>query len=62
MDKQYIARQSVGRFHSGSIVGGLSDAQIQDLLERGVIEEVKETSEAKPAVSSKATKEVKVDG
>lgn len=62
MTKQYIARQSVGRFRSGDIVGGLSDAQIQDLLERGLIEEVKETSEAKPAAPSKTTKEVKVDG
>ena len=30
MQKQYKARQEVGRFHSGDIVGGLSDAQIQD--------------------------------
>ncbi|MPW43372.1 hypothetical protein [Acinetobacter guerrae] len=62
MTKQYIARQSVGRFRSGDIVGGLNDAQIQDLLQRGVIEEVKETSEAKPAALSKTTKEAKVDG
>lgn len=62
MTKQYIARQSVGRFRSGDIVGGLSDVQIQGLLERGVIEEVKESSEAKPAASSKNTKEAKVDG
>lgn len=62
MTKQYIARQSVGRFRSGDIVGGLSDVQIQGLLERGVIEEVKESSEAKPAAPSKNTKEAKVDG
>ncbi|UYF73022.1 hypothetical protein [Acinetobacter ursingii] len=62
MTKQYIARQSVGRFHSGDIVGGLSDAHIQELLVRGVIEEVKETSETKQATPNKTTKEVKVDG
>ena len=42
MQKQYKARQEVGRFHSGDIVGGLSDSQIQDLLQRGVIEVVEE--------------------
>lgn len=62
MTKQYKARQPVGRFRSGDIVGGLITAQIQDLLQRGVIEEVKEASETKPAVQTKTTKEAKVDG
>ena len=60
--KQYKARQPVGRFRTGDIVGGLTAAQIQDLLQRGVIEEVKEASESKPAVQTKTTKEAKVDG
>lgn len=62
MAKQYKARQPVGRFRSGDIVGGLNTAQIQDLLQRGVIEEVKEPSETKPAVQPKTQKEAKVDG
>lgn len=62
MAKKYIARQTVGRFHSGDIVGGLSDAQIQELLGRGVIEEFKEPSETKQTTPTKTTKEVKVDG
>ncbi|EOR06016.1 hypothetical protein [Acinetobacter tandoii] len=62
MTKQYKARQPVGRFRTGDIVGGLTAAQIQDLLQRGVIEEVKEASETKPAVQTKTTKEAKVDG
>lgn len=62
MTKQYKARQPVGRFRIGDIVGGLSAAQIQDLLQRGVIEEVKEASETKPAVQTKTAKEVKADG
>lgn len=60
--KQYKARQPVGRFCTGDIVGGLTAAQIQDLLQRGVIEEVKATSETKPAVQTKTAKEVKADG
>lgn len=62
MAKQYKARQPVGRFRSGDIVGGLTIAQIQDLLQRGVIEEVKEPSETKLAVQTKTQKEAKVDG
>ncbi|MCU4521937.1 hypothetical protein [Acinetobacter ursingii] len=62
MTKQYIARQTVGRFRSGDIVGGLSDAQIQELLGRGLIDEFKEPSETKPAAPNKTSKEVKVDG
>lgn len=66
MQKQYKARQSVGRFHSGDIVGGLSESQIQDLLQRGVIESVENVVEAstktKPAVSTKTEKEVKANG
>ena len=61
MQKQYKARQSVGRFHSGDIVGGLSESQIQDLLQRGVIEVVEETAKTKPAVPAKTEKEVKAD-
>jgi hypothetical protein len=60
--KTYKALKPVGRFRSGDIVGGLTTAQIQDLLQRGVIEEVKEASETKPATTIKATKEVKADG
>jgi chromosome segregation and condensation protein ScpB len=62
MDKQYKARQPVGRFRTGDIVGGLTAAQIQDLLQRGVIEEVKGTSETKSAATTKTAKEVKADG
>ncbi|MDN5624332.1 MAG: hypothetical protein L0G96_14445 [Acinetobacter sp.] len=66
MQKQYKARQSVGRFRSGDIVGGLNDAQVQDLLQRGVIESVENVVEAstktKPAVSTKTEKEVKANG
>lgn len=61
MQKQYKARQEVGRFRSGDIVGGLSDAQIQDLLQRGVIEVVEETAKTKTAVPAKTEKEVKAD-
>jgi len=62
MTKQYIARQSVGRFRSGDIVGGLNDSQISDLEQKGIIEEVKETPETKPTASTKTIKEAKVDG
>ena len=62
MVKQYKARQEVGRFRSGDIVGGLSDSQIQDLLQRGVIEVVEETAKTKPAVLAKTEKEVKTNG
>ena len=61
MQKQYKARQEVGRFRSGDIVGGLSDSQIQDLLQRGVIEVVEGTAKTKPAVPAKTEKEVKAD-
>jgi hypothetical protein len=62
MTKQYNARQPVVRFRTGDIVGGLTTAQIQDLLQRSVIEEVKEASETNPAVQTKSAKEAKVDG
>ena len=66
MAKQYKARQPVGRFSSGDVVGGLSDSQIQDLLQRGVIEAAEDVVEAstktKPAVSTKTEKEVKTNG
>lgn len=66
MQKQYKALQSVGRFRTGDIVGGLNDAQVQDLLQRGVIESVKDVVEAstktKPEVSTKTEKEVKANG
>ena len=61
MAKQYKARQEVGRFRLGDIVGGLSDSQIQDLLQRGVIEVVEETAKTKPVVPTKSEKEVKAD-
>ena len=61
MQKQYKARQEVGRFRSGDIVGGLSDSQIQDLLQRGVIEVVEGTAKTKTAVPAKTEKEVKAD-
>ena len=47
MAKQYKARQPVGRFSAGDIVGGLSESQIQDLLQRGVIELDKKPTQAK---------------
>ncbi|MBE9400945.1 hypothetical protein IQR32_06195 [Acinetobacter albensis] len=59
MVKQYKARREVGRFRSGDIVGGLSECQIQDLLQRGVIEEAKQSQ--KTAVTAKTEKEVKAD-
>ena len=59
MQKQYKARQPVGRFRSGDIVGGLSDAQIQDLLQRGVIELAESTTKTKTVVPTKTEKEVK---
>lgn len=62
MTKQYKALQSVGRFHSGDIVGGLSEYQIQDLLQRGVIEAVENTAKTKPVVQAKTEKEVKTNG
>lgn len=60
MAKQYKARQPVGRFSAGDIVGGLSDAQIQDLLQRGVIEVDKKPTQAKANQAKK--EEVKTDG
>ena len=64
MQKQYKARQPVGRFRSGDIVGGLSDAQIKDLLQRGVIDvvEVEAPAKTKPTVLTKTEKEVKPNG
>jgi len=59
MAKQYKATQPVGRFKKGDVVGGLDDAQIQDLLQRGVIEEVKQSQKA--TVTTKTEKEVKAD-
>jgi hypothetical protein len=53
MQKQYKARQSVGRFNSGDIVGGLSESQIQDLLQRGMIEAVEEPAKAKSVNTKK---------
>lgn len=60
MSKQYKARQPVGRFNAGDIVGGLSDSQVQDLLQRGVIEAVEEPIKVKPVIAKKD--EVKPDG
>jgi len=60
MSKQYKARQSVGRFNSGDIVGGLSESQIQELLQRGVIEMVEEPVKVKPATAK--NEEVKTNG
>ena len=60
MSKQYKARQSVGRFNSGDIVGGLSESQIQNLLQRGVIELAPKPSQAKVTQAKK--EEVKTDG
>ncbi|MCM8511593.1 hypothetical protein J0904_05760 [Acinetobacter bereziniae] len=56
MTKQYIARQKVGRFSNGDIVGGLSEAQIKQLEADKIIEEVKPSAQTKPS------KEVKTDG
>ncbi|MCL6237012.1 hypothetical protein M5F66_01420 [Acinetobacter sp. ANC 5033] len=56
MAKQYKARQPVGRFSAGDIVGGLTDIQISKLLADKIIEEVKPSAPNKPA------KEVKTDG
>ncbi|AYA02232.1 hypothetical protein BEN74_04665 [Acinetobacter sp. WCHAc010034] len=60
MSKQYKARQPVGRFNSGDIVGGLSESQIQDLLRRGVIELVE--AESKPKTAQAKKEEVKTNG
>lgn len=60
MQKQYKARQSVGRFRTGDIVGGLNDAQVQDLLQRDVIELAEPASKQKPVLAKK--EEVKTDG
>ena len=60
MQKQYKARQSVGRFRTGDIVGGLNDAQVQDLLQRGVIALAEPASKQKPVPAKK--EEVKTDG
>lgn len=60
MAKQYKALQPVGRFKKGEVVGGLDDAQIQDLLRRGVIELDKKPTQAKATQAKK--EEVKTDG
>lgn len=60
MSKQYKARQPVGRFNAGDIVGGLSESQIQDLLQRGVIELAEPASKQKSVPAKK--EEVKTDG
>ncbi|QKQ69927.1 hypothetical protein [Acinetobacter sp. 10FS3-1] len=60
MAKQYKALQPVGRFQKGEVVGGLDDAQIQDLLRRGVIELDKKPTQAKATQAKK--EEVKTDG
>lgn len=60
MAKQYKALQPVGRFQKGEVVGGLDDAQIQDLLRRGVIELDKKPTQAKATQVKK--EEVKTDG
>lgn len=59
MAKQYKALQPVGRFQKGDVVGGLNDSQIQDLLQRGVIEEVKQSQKA--TAITKTEKEVKAN-
>lgn len=56
MGKQYIALQPVGRFSKGDVVGGLTDAQIKQLLADKIIEEVKTSAPIKQ------NKEVKTDG
>ncbi len=56
MINQHKALQPVGRFKVGETVGGLSDAQIKQLLADKIIEEVK------PSAPTKLTKEVKKDG
>lgn len=58
----YKALQPVGRFKAGETVGGLTDAQIKQLLADKIIEEVKITEEVKPSAPTKLTKEVKRDG
>ena len=60
MAKPYKALQPVGRFQKGEVVGGLDDAQIQDLLRRGVIELDKKPTQAKATQAKK--EEVKTDG
>ena len=60
MAKQYKALQPVGRFQKGDVVGGLDDAQIQDLLRRRVIELDKKPTQAKATQAKK--EEVKTDG
>ena len=62
MINQHKALQPVGRFKAGETVGGLSDAQIKQLLADKIIEEVKITEEVKPSAPTKLTKEVKKDG
>ena len=61
MQKQLIARQPVGRFNAGDIVGGLSDSQVQDLLQRGVIEVVKATTKTKPVATKKEEVNINVE-
>ena len=56
MINQHKALQPVGRFKVGETVGGLSDAQIKQLLADKIIEAVK------PSAPTKLTNEVKKDG
>lgn len=56
MAKQYKALKPVGRFQQGDIVGGLADAQIKELLAKGVIEEVKPTTVTAKKTSAGDTK------
>jgi len=56
MAKQYKALKPVGRFQEGDIVGGLADAQIKELLAKGVIEEVKTTAVTAKKASAGDTK------
>ena len=56
MAKQYKATQPVGRFQKGDVVGGLADAQIKELLAKGVIEEVKTTAVTAKKASAGDTK------
>lgn len=56
MTQQYKALKPIGRFKVGETVGGLTDAQIKQLLADKIIDEVK------PSAPTKLTKEVKKDG
>ena len=55
--KTYKALKPVGRWKKGEIVGGLSDAQIKQLVAERIIEEVQDVQAPKTTKS----KEVKTD-